>query len=263
MGSDDNMMGKGLWVKLSVDFLDDPKIVAVGVEGEALFIRGLAWAKKQDEPVIPKLMLPRLGFALSDPVAVAGRLVDVGLWSDDGDGFRVSAWDSWQTDRVRRTAASARGNHARWHRGKPVEGCEWCAPAAPVIQVGDSVQQLCGRLAELMIGNGCKPPVVSTTWLKDMDAIIRIDRRETAEVLRVIEWCQQDAFWKANIMSPGKLRKQFDTLKMRMGLTMPTVTVAAIPAWVANPECELCHGDGLVPTGEDNTYGPCPCRRPG
>ena len=33
---------KGLWVKLSVDFLDDPKIAAAGVEGEALFIRGLA-----------------------------------------------------------------------------------------------------------------------------------------------------------------------------------------------------------------------------
>jgi hypothetical protein len=27
-------------------------------------------------------------------------------------------------------------------------------------------------------------------------------------------WCQDDDFWKANIMSPAKLRKQYDQLRL-------------------------------------------------
>jgi hypothetical protein len=35
------------------------------------------------------------------------------------------------------------------------------------------------------------------------------------EVARVIDWCQADAFWRSNILSPGKLRKQFTALLLK------------------------------------------------
>ena len=46
-------MTKTLWVKLSVDYMDDPKIVGAGADAELLFVRGLAYAKKNNDPVIP------------------------------------------------------------------------------------------------------------------------------------------------------------------------------------------------------------------
>lgn len=54
-------------------------------------------------------------------------------------------------------------------------------------------------------------------WAKDMDAILRLDKRPADEMEKVIRWCQSDGFWQNNILSPGKLRKQYDQLKMKMG----------------------------------------------
>lgn len=53
-------------------------------------------------------------------------------------------------------------------------------------------------------------------WAKDMDLLLSIDKRIPLIVSKVIMWCQQDDFWRFNILSPDKLRKQFDTLEMQM-----------------------------------------------
>lgn len=55
-------------------------------------------------------------------------------------------------------------------------------------------------------------------WAKDMDYIIRIDKRSYRNIVRVIHWSQHDQFWKTNILSPEKLRKQFDQLIMKIPL---------------------------------------------
>lgn len=38
---------------------------------------------------------------------------------------------------------------------------------------------------------------------------------DVAEVVRIIDWCQADGFWRCNILSPGKLRKQFTQLVLK------------------------------------------------
>lgn len=53
-------------------------------------------------------------------------------------------------------------------------------------------------------------------WSKDMDLLLRIDKRNESLTAMVITWCQQDSFWQSNILSPGTLRKQFDKLQMQM-----------------------------------------------
>ena len=52
-------------------------------------------------------------------------------------------------------------------------------------------------------------------WAKDFDAILRIDKRPLEKVKEVIKWSQEDSFWKANILSPGKLRDKFDQLVVK------------------------------------------------
>ncbi len=53
-------------------------------------------------------------------------------------------------------------------------------------------------------------------WADDMRKIVELDKRDKHDVSLVIAWCQKDDFWSTNILSPSKLRKQFDRLYMKM-----------------------------------------------
>lgn len=55
------------------------------------------------------------------------------------------------------------------------------------------------------------------TWAKDVDRMIRLDRRTPEEIRAVIEWCQADTFWQNNILSAAKLREKFDQLQLKRG----------------------------------------------
>jgi hypothetical protein len=52
-------------------------------------------------------------------------------------------------------------------------------------------------------------------WAKGMDAILRLDKRDVNEVRAVIDFAQGDSFWRSNILSPDKLRKQYDQLNAK------------------------------------------------
>jgi len=46
--------------------------------------------------------------------------------------------------------------------------------------------------------------------------MLRLDKRTVDEVEAVIDWATTNDFWQPNILSAGKLRKQFDTLQAQM-----------------------------------------------
>lgn len=53
------------------------------------------------------------------------------------------------------------------------------------------------------------------SWAKQIDLMIRIDKREPDVIREVIKWCQDDDFWQNNILSTTKLRKHFDKLELQ------------------------------------------------
>lgn len=56
-----------------------------------------------------------------------------------------------------------------------------------------------------------------TPWSRDIDKLLRIDKRKVEDVLLVIEWCQKPGcFWGPVILSGRKLRDKFDTLYGQM-----------------------------------------------
>lgn len=65
------------------------------------------------------------------------------------------------------------------------------------------------------------------TWSKEFHYIFDIDKRDKHEVVRVIDWCQSDSFWMTNILSPKKLRDQYDRLK----LLTEQATKETLPDW--------------------------------
>lgn len=55
-------------------------------------------------------------------------------------------------------------------------------------------------------------------WTRDFDRMLRRDPpdRTPETIQQVIDFATRDEFWSQNILSAGKLRKQFDALKRRM-----------------------------------------------
>lgn len=77
--------------------------------------------------------------------------------------------------------------------------------------------ELSERLAARVRANDPKaePKPRSARWLGDMRLLLSDRGGDVAEVERIIDWCQADPFWRSNILSPGKLRKQFTQLVLR------------------------------------------------
>lgn len=79
----------------------------------------------------------------------------------------------------------------------------------------DEARYLANLLADLIAENGSKRPTVSEKWIQTVERMIRIDGRTATQVESAMRWCQNDPFWRANIMSPDKLRKQYDRLRLQ------------------------------------------------
>lgn len=73
------------------------------------------------------------------------------------------------------------------------------------------------RLAELFFNKilennpGHKKPNLEK-WAHDIRLIRERDKRSEKQIEYLINWTQNHEFWRANVLSPTKLRKQFDTL---------------------------------------------------
>lgn len=94
-----------LYIRLNVDFQDDPKIAAVEPLAELLYIRCLAWSKHhQTDGLVPRVVLARIGFDLGDVEPLVEQLLSVQLW-EKGDGTDAvmvppSKWAKYQVTKA-------------------------------------------------------------------------------------------------------------------------------------------------------------------
>jgi len=61
-----------------------------------------------------------------------------------------------------------------------------------------------------ILGNGYRE-----RWANDIRLTEEVDKRSIDRIRKVIEFSQEHSFWKQNILSDNKLRKQFDKLEMQ------------------------------------------------
>lgn len=52
-------------------------------------------------------------------------------------------------------------------------------------------------------------------WADHIRLMIERDKRTPKQIHNMIDWCQADDFWRQNILSTAKLRKQYDTMAPR------------------------------------------------
>lgn len=72
-------------------------------------------------------------------------------------------------------------------------------------------------LADLIVGNGRKvrPTVTCTAWHRPIRLMLTRDQLTAHEIEGAIRWSQADPFWKANILSPAKLRAKYEQLRLK------------------------------------------------
>jgi len=58
-------------------------------------------------------------------------------------------------------------------------------------------------------------------WADNIRLMVERDNRKIEKIKEVIEWCQEDDFWKNNILSTQKLRSQFDKLEIKIKTDQP------------------------------------------
>lgn len=51
------------------------------------------------------------------------------------------------------------------------------------------------------------------SWADHIRLMIERDNRTVEQIKNMIDWCQNNEFWKQNILSTAKLRKQYDTMR--------------------------------------------------
>jgi hypothetical protein len=95
------------------------------------------------------------------------------------------------------------------------------------------------RLSELLLdlilirNQTFKKPNLQS-WSKQVDLMIRVDKRRPKEIEQIINWCQSDIFWQNNILSMEKLRKQYDQLKMKMDKNTEKSNSDILARWEKN-----------------------------
>ena len=125
----------------------------------------------------------------------------------------ITNWSSYQL--VEKKEDSEEDRH-RTTKGQPKDTDKNDKKEKKNLFVEDSNEfQLASYFFELIRQNNpkAKHPNLQT-WSKEFDMILRVDSRDFKDVRKIIEWCQRDTFWQSNILSPKKLRQQFDRLSL-------------------------------------------------
>lgn len=123
-------------------------------------------------------------------------------------------------------------------------------PTPPQGSPRADVEALCSRLHQRITEGGSKA-AITTAWRKAARLLLDRDRRDLDEALRLVDWCQADAFWSANVLSLPTFRKQYDRLRLR---------AQADPGWrpVESLTDEEINPDAIL--GPDVTSPPAPPR---
>lgn len=231
------------WGKVDDKLHSSPKWRTASKGGRALWVTGLSWCMDQEtDGFVPKAIVS----ALDGSTADVKSLVAAGLWVAVDGGYEFHNWAKYQPskasldekrsdarDRMQRARESKRSQRVRANEEGTGDGVseKFAQPPSPSPsqlsepdgsddvrsdpgQCREDVEQVCKHLADAVEANGSKRPHVSDRWRTEARRLIDLDGRTPDQILRAIDWCQSDAFWRANVLSMPKLREKYDQLRL-------------------------------------------------
>jgi len=113
---------------------------------------------------------------------------------------------------------------------------------------GEAVK-LAALLRDEILRNSCDfkiTPAQLQSWEATADRMLRIDGRDPEKAAMLIRWAQMDDFWRRNILSMEKFRKQFDQLaakaKPKNGWPLQRPPRKSVSEVMEEQEASLAHG---------------------
>lgn len=247
-------MGIGeIYVKLAVNFANDPKVRALARYGAPdaglardLFVQMVCHCKEMlTDGFVSAEQVGLLVYPL-DPDhgnQLAKQLASVGLIKeeskDEAPGWQVLAYvkrngtreDVERLSQVRaeagrkggrpagqRPSKANRNQVAKQNKSRPNPKTESETESETEKDQNPSsredVERLCLHLADRIEGNGSKRPSITQDWRDAARLMIDRDKRTEEQIRTAIDWCQDDEFWMRNVMSMPTLRKQYDRLRL-------------------------------------------------
>ena len=186
--------GQPPWIKIHRRLMRNPEWVSLS-DAERGQLVGIWLLAADHDGVIPasKELIKKLCYMESDPNI--NKFIELGFINSNG----VNSASTRRQDDQPEAKAEAKAETEK-------------------IFLSDSIEyRLSELLYSLILKNNAthKKPCLNK-WAKNIDLMIRIDKRKPDEIESMIKWCQKDAFWHKNILSTGKLREKFDQLYLKM-----------------------------------------------
>ncbi|OMC00334.1 hypothetical protein A5733_04280 [Mycobacterium sp. NS-7484] len=131
------------------------------------------------------------------------------------------------------------------------ESCSSAKTPTPPAPPPAAVETLCARLRDRIVDNGSRRPTITERWRREARLLLDRDSRDLTKALNLIDWCQQDPFWRKNILSMPKFREKYDQLRLAAledhqrrqgtpaGPSKRELTIAQIEARKTNPDPRL------------------------
>lgn len=95
--------------------------------------------------------------------------------------------------------------------------------------------ELCDHLADWVATNGSKRPQPGKRWFRACRLLIDVDGRTPEQVRKAIDWCQQDEFWRANVLSMQTLRDKYDQLRLKAAQKTDRPRLTPVPVYETPP----------------------------
>lgn len=245
-------------VYLDDDFPTHPKIVAAGGDAAWLYVCALAYASRHlTRGLIPKQVVRQLSDRRS-PARLAKRLLDVGLWHDNGDTYRINDYEVRNAKAIARREKAQNAARTRWTH----------APSnahAPSEHMPGAMPNACLSNALEPRNQGTKEPAAASLWkthdgdddsraaLFDQALEILVERRLAANPhvrnpvgyhRSVIQALRTQHF--PRLLSDLRHAGIAETPEQLADMLEPPQRPVLRPYDIQRPACDTCDSTGLV-----------------
>jgi hypothetical protein len=242
------------WFKVDDQLAFHPKVLMAGNSAMGLWVRAGSWSGAHlTQGLLPAGMVATLGAHVRD----ARKLVEVGLWEKVNAGYQFKDWCDYQPSKQQvegdRAATKERQQRYRDRQSNAVtppvtepvtngvtNGAVTAPPSRPVPKEKEptsakppreDVELLCKRLHDRIEGNGSKA-IVTEGWRTAARLMLDRDERDLDKALRLIDWCQDDDFWRGNILSMAKFRAKYDQVRLKASAEVEREPPDAAREWL-------------------------------
>lgn len=211
------------WIRLDDNLPDHPKVLGLSDKAFRLYISAMCYSSRYlTDGFISYVVGDRIGERIQFAELTSATL----LIAVEG-GWQIENYDEYQSTKaeVEIAKAKTRERVQKWrekNKSNDVSNALVTAPHThtptpthtPNIVTNPIHKELAEYLAKRIENNGSKLPTVTDTWIKEIRLMMDVDGRNVEQIRYIIDWCQDDSFWKGNILSPKKLRAKFDQLRL-------------------------------------------------